>query len=475
MLLGILLLALLAQGIYSAPLQHQNISNSATDSEWNGLPHTQPTDNRVNRWVDGPNTRGTLDIVWSSLFTIFICTYTMLCLNVPAMDERLWRFMGRKIFWMGIAIAGPEFVLTIASGQWGTARESVILFQNSGFPEWTLRHGFFADMGGVFVVPRVENEQYDRPFPVTSKQLNWLVTNKYLPFPDIREEDIVDKSKQDTIAKIVTSFQVGYLILQCIGRILQKLAITTLELFTLAIVACSILTCICWLQKPLDVRTPIRLTLNASIGEIRKDRLLDAEDWKHTPLDFVDDLGPTWNFNVQKYMGMPLPPYHERPVSRFGNDRFPNLKGPQEIYLCCATLGYAAIHLAGWNWTFPTRVELILWRVSSVFLFGTTVLFWVFETTAAWHRRGWWALLSHYCFSNQTKRAELEGARLEKQSSSKKTKVLPLPAEFWSILPLAVLYGAARGYLVVEVFMGLRSLEPSAYAVVNWTSFLPHV
>jgi len=473
MLLGILSLALLAQGIYSAPLQYQNIPNSATDSEWNDL-HTQSTNERVYGWVDGPNTRGTLDILWSSLFTIFICTYTMLCLNVPAMDERLWRIMGRKVFWMGIAIAGPEFVLTIASGQWGTARESVTLFKNSGFPEWSLRHGFFADMGGFFVVPRVENEQYDRPFPVTSKQLNWLVTNKYLPFPDTHEEDMADKSKQDTIAKIITSFQVGYLILQCIGRILQKLAITTLELSALAIVACSILTSICWLQKPLDVRTPIRLTLNASIGEIRRDMLLDAEDWKHTPLDFVDDLGPTWNFNVQKFMGLPLPPYHERPVPRFGNDRFPNLKGAQETYLCFATLGYAAIHLAGWNWAFPTHVELILWRVSSLFLFCTTVLFWVFETTAAWHRRGRWDHLFHYFFSNQAKLAESERARLAKQSSNK-PKMLPLPAEFWSILPLAVLYGAARGYLVVEVFMGLRSLEPSTYVVVNWTAFLPHV
>jgi hypothetical protein len=50
---------------------------------------------------------------------------------------------------MGIAISGPEFVLTYASGQWGTARESVKAFRASGYPQWTMRHGFFADMGGT--------------------------------------------------------------------------------------------------------------------------------------------------------------------------------------------------------------------------------------------------------------------------------------------------------------------------------------
>ena len=40
---------------------------------------------------------------------------------------------------------------------------------------------------------------------------------------------------------------------------------------------------------------------------------------------------------------------------------------------------------------------------------------------------------------------------------------------------LAVTYGAARGYLIAEVFLGLRSLQPSVYVNVNWLAFIPHV
>src|SRR5436309_2771370 len=39
---------------------------------------------RVKQWVDQPNFRGTFDILWTCLVTIFISTYTMLCLNIPA-------------------------------------------------------------------------------------------------------------------------------------------------------------------------------------------------------------------------------------------------------------------------------------------------------------------------------------------------------------------------------------------------------
>jgi len=59
-----------------------------------------------------------------------------------------------------------------------------------------------------------------------------------------------------------------YLVFDCLGRAAQGLAITTLELSALAIVACSVLTSLCWMHKPLDVRTPIRLRIKYSIEEI---------------------------------------------------------------------------------------------------------------------------------------------------------------------------------------------------------------
>ena len=103
-----------------------------------------------------------------------------------------------------------------------------------------MRHGFFADMGGFLLVP----SDCD-PFPVTAKQIYWLVTHNYMPFPEVTSEEMEDKSKQDTVAKAINYLQVGYLILQCIGRAAQQLTVTTMELSALAIVVCSSMISMC--------------------------------------------------------------------------------------------------------------------------------------------------------------------------------------------------------------------------------------
>jgi hypothetical protein len=47
-----------------------------------------------------------------------------------------------------------------------------------------------------------------------------------------------------------------------------------------------------------------------------------------------------------------------------------NPYGIQEYFLCFATLLFTAIHVAGWNSDFPTPLERLLWRSSSLMLFG---------------------------------------------------------------------------------------------------------
>lgn len=332
-----------------------------------------------------------------------------------------------------------------------------------------MRHAFFADMGGFLLVP-----PDTPPFPVSGKQMHWLVVHNYLPFPDTTSADLADKSKQDTIAKMVACFQSSYLILQCLGRAAQRLTITTLELSALAIVVCSIMTSLCWWYKPADVRTPVRLQLQVSITEI----LLKAGDaasrpFRQTPLDFIDDLGPSWSLNVHPFMGIHAQPF-QRPIPRLGNDRLPNLKGYQEIFLCIATLTYASLHLVGWDFAFPTKPERVLWRTCSMFLFGNTVAFWVFETGAAWSRVGRWQRLLRRVF-RISKPLDFEGSRFDREAAATLPKTLPLKAEFWSIFPLAVTYTVARLYLIVEVFVGLRTVDASVYETVNWANFIPHI
>ncbi|XTI92329.1 hypothetical protein V2W45_1205566, partial [Cenococcum geophilum] len=51
--------------------------------------------------------------------------------------------------------------------------------------------------------------------------------------------------------KLIACAQIAWFVYKLIG-----LPVTTLELFTLAIVYCTVMTCVLWCRKPLDIRKP---------------------------------------------------------------------------------------------------------------------------------------------------------------------------------------------------------------------------
>jgi hypothetical protein len=117
-------------------------------------------------YVAGPSTRGTLDILWSSLLTLFLCTYTAQHLNVPSqkdeqnitiwlMAKRKWGAVWRRLKWMLVAIIMPEFLIGRALSDYVAAHKSLVVLQQYVRPgeAWTMSHAFFANMGG-FVLKR---------------------------------------------------------------------------------------------------------------------------------------------------------------------------------------------------------------------------------------------------------------------------------------------------------------------------------
>jgi hypothetical protein len=238
---------------------------------------------------------------------------------------------------MGLANLGPEIVLTFAAGQWSRARHSVQAFHDAGYAKWIIRMAFFADMGS-FVLQAADADC----FPINAKQLYWLVVHKFVKFPNIAPEKMWDKSEQNRLAKLITSIQAAYVIVQCIGHAIQDLAIKTLELNTLVIVVCSLMAAFAWLHKPSDVRHPIRLETTSPICNIT-----GQKPWKNTPLDFVDENGPGWSMNVQPFMKMPvIPPM--RPIQRIPDDRFPmDPYNAQEYCLCFVTAFFTSVHVGG--------------------------------------------------------------------------------------------------------------------------------
>ncbi|KAF2114580.1 hypothetical protein BDV96DRAFT_647276 [Lophiotrema nucula] len=190
-------------------------------------------------WVDSPSERGTLDIVWSCVLTIFFCLWSVLHLNVPAPTDTFWTIFWRTTRWMILGILAPELPMLIAAGQWASAKRSVGNMKELGFTDsqWSLEHAFYADSGG-FVLLTADGQST----PLTAKQVHFLVQKAYISLPALTKREIWDKSSADKLAKSLACFQTAWLTINVIGRAIQHLAISPMELSTIALALTSLAT-----------------------------------------------------------------------------------------------------------------------------------------------------------------------------------------------------------------------------------------
>lgn len=116
---------------------------------------------------------------------------------------------------------------------------------------------------------------------------------------------------------------------------------------------------------------------------------------------------------------------------------------------------------------------------------GATVLFWVFETIAARQRFGRW---DKYLILLRLKKAPLKPSHdaedaltpqdaISRLDAFEKEQMKAKPILMWEvglIFPVVFLYAAARGYMIVEVFVSLRALPAGAFRSFDLVSALPH-
>src|ERR1700710_1844359 len=81
--LRFLLSPVLFATICRAQQNNSNLTTVTSCTNDTDLTATFSSSTRVRAWVSQPDYRGSFDILWTSLVTIFISTYGMLCLNVP--------------------------------------------------------------------------------------------------------------------------------------------------------------------------------------------------------------------------------------------------------------------------------------------------------------------------------------------------------------------------------------------------------
>ena len=259
--------------------------------------------------------------------------------------------------------------------------------------------------------------------------------------PKLSTADLEDRSKGDVFIKGAALLQLTWLVIQMIARASEDLAISLLEVMTLAFAVCAIATYILLWHKPQDVMTPTYvdatdiLTREQVIGLAARcpvSTLLVKEFWLHGVAirAMADNIFP-WT------RGIPV---------RFWRQKNTLYLNPIFIGIGFGGVLFGTVHFIAWNFQFPTPVERILWRVSccmiiSIPLLGTGLYF-----------------------------ITLHNARKEMESDTKSSVWLrPFTAT------CVLLYLLARLYLMTEVFRSLAYAPLSTFQEINWPSAIPHV
>ncbi|KAH9821435.1 hypothetical protein Tdes44962_MAKER04925 [Teratosphaeria destructans] len=138
---------------------------------------------------------------------------------------------------------------------------------------WTDVHSWNALMGGLVF----DTRSADRPFLPQKMQRITLtlygLANIMHRFddpehfahwtdilPSVTKAEILARSKQDSLLKLITCWQATWFCVQCILRLCQGFSITLLELNVFGHALCALIIYVFWFDKPKDVSEPTTMT-----------------------------------------------------------------------------------------------------------------------------------------------------------------------------------------------------------------------
>ena len=302
--------------------------------------------------------------------------------------------------------------------------------------------------------------------------LDELYTNGDIEWPTITEMEIQDRSKTDIFSKGIVLLQTAWFIVQCIGRFATGLAVTEVEVVTLAFAALNWITYWLWWHKPSDVRcsAPVYLktletSSNPKICEARRQR-----DTKKLARRTSESASPTNNapkhfrgliitiirtiathfkdMTVQSQLSdddlSHVPTFYSPGDEPLARRRYLPAYQPSLLVTICVIVLFGAIHFISWPSVFPTAIEKWLWRVSTILIIGTPFLMYIHEQTF--------------------------GDVLFDSGFSCGTIIQTLMA-----LILLATYIISRMILLSLPLILLRSLPPTSLSELKWSEFFPHI
>ena len=249
------------------------------------------------------DSRSVYGILWSCLSTIFACTWIAVHPNIPAPRDSSWEILGRRLAIMGYVLLAPEFVIFWAARQHYGARYLTKKYEEK-YMGWTRAHAFFLIMGGFMLQERGKPDRV-----LEAEELERLSEAGKIEWPTITEKEIADRSKGDYLSKMIVLSQTTWFIGQCIARGRYRLAVTELEVVTIAFASLTGVIYYFWWDKPLDVRCSVPVHILDPSSPIISPSNISDQELTEGDESTVFHLGPFKSTPVYVNTSPHVPPF----------------------------------------------------------------------------------------------------------------------------------------------------------------------
>ena len=350
-----------------------------------------------------------------------------------------------------------------------------------------------------------------------------VLQGRILPNTEAPQSERSSSDSQLIVPRLITIINALIFAITSFARLSSHLAITTLELTTLAFIFVMLATSFFWRHKPQDVNRGVVLeskhTLKEIVQEVRSIPSLQAVVGVKPLLmhiqvgdsaydfsllrrnDWIVNVAWMYNKHILRCIAEALlSPFRtksrkatfeslfERKKHRIASDDFPPHSFNAECYCGSLMIMYSGIFLCAWDFYFPTATERVFWQTASVITmaftlpcgFGLMYLDYVYFGRSKYSRRergwtedflDWLCKVMKWRVLPPTARA---GAMEQHLSERPWRAYLPRPALAYCTV-MCAFYCLARAYILVEDFIGLRRLPDSVFETVPWTQYLPQI
>jgi len=249
-----------------------------------------------------------------------------------------------------------------------------------------------------------------------------------IEWPTITKKEIQDRSKADIFSKGIVLIQTIWFIVQSVSRFATKLAVTELEVVTLAFAVLNGITYWLWWDKPSDVRCAVPVYLKSAEGSsnVKVSKAREQRDRKipvsTSPIQMAtkrdgflasfrcsfagrrnkhglllailytlvwapikDILGPLWFITLDESAEVPDSDVTRVPTFYSPVEKKTVLEiSPSNWTMIGVVALFGAIHFIPWPFAFPTATERWLWRVSALLITGGPSLAFLPGIISAW-------------------------------------------------------------------------------------------